>query len=104
MKTKWININEKMPILNEIIHYKGSPNGQRARYIGNGAVKLPSGVIDRVEEWKPKVYGKVTFSILHIDGTTKIEAEGVVDDGMFLTEYNYQGMCYGAVIPLGRIK
>lgn len=104
MKARWISINEKMPALNEIIYYNGSPNGQRARYIGHSQVKLPSGVIDNFHEWKPKVQGKATFCILHIDGVTTLEAEGVIDDGLFVTEYNYHGMTYGATIPLGRIK
>lgn len=93
-----------MPILNEIIYYNGSPNGQRGRYTGNNFVKLPNGSIDQFAEWKPKIQGKVTFSILHIDGTTRIEADGEVSDGLFTAEYTYKGMTYGATIPLSRIK
>lgn len=101
MKNNWIKLNEKQPILNEIIYYKGNPNGQRARNIGNGFVKLPDDTVDSFSEWKPKTHGLVTFRILHIDGTTRIEAQGKVDDGQFITEYNYKGMTYGATIPLG---
>lgn len=104
MKTKWISINDKMPILNEIIYYKGNINGQRARHMGNGFVQLPNGEVDQFDEWKPKIPGKITFSILHIDGITRIEADGEVNDGLFTAEYTYQGMCYGATIPLSRIK
>jgi hypothetical protein len=104
MKNNWIKLNDKMPILNEIIYYKGNLNGQRARYIGHESVQLPDTSKDKFEEWKPKVLGQVTFSILHIDGITRIEAQGEVNDGLFTTEYTYKGMCYGAVIPLSRIK
>lgn len=104
MKARWISINEKMPALNEIIYYKGSPDGQRARNVGSGIVKLPNGETDMFIEWKPKIQGKVTFCILHIDGITTLEAEGVIDDGLFVTEYNYHGMTYVATIPLSRIK
>lgn len=101
MKNNWIKLNEKMPILNEIIYYKGNLNGQKARYIGGDSVELPAGRNDRFDEWKPKVLGKVTFGIFHTDGVTRIEAVGEVDDGLFITEYTYQGMTYGATIPLG---
>lgn len=104
MKTRWISINEKMPALNEIIYYKENIYGQRARNIGNGIVKLPNGETDTFLEWKPKVQGQTTFRILHIDGVTEIEASGEVNDGLFIAEYEYKGMTYGATIPLGRIK
>jgi hypothetical protein len=101
MKNNWIKLSEKMPIINEIIYYKGNIYGQRARHIGNGKVQLPDGTFDDFDEWKPKALGFVTFRIFHIDGTTKIEAQGVVEDGLFVAEYIYKGMTYGATIPLG---
>lgn len=104
MKSKWISINNKMPILNEIIYYKGNLHGQEARHMGNGFVQSPNGEVDQFDEWKPKWPGFVTFKIFHIDGVTKIEAKGKVGDGLFTTEYKHQGMCYGATIPLSRIK
>jgi hypothetical protein len=104
MKAKWISINTKMPVLNEIIYYKGNLFGQQARYIGGNKVRLHDDREDLFDEWKPKVQDQATFSILHIDGVTKIEATGEVNDGLFIAEYTYNGMCYGATIPLGRIK
>jgi hypothetical protein len=104
MKNNWIKVKEKMPILNEIIYYKGNLYGQSARYMGDSNVQLPNGEVDRAEEWKPKNKGCVTFKILHIDGVTEIEAKGIVDDGLFTTEYTHKGMCYGATIPLSIIK
>jgi len=101
MKNNWIKLSEKMPILNEIIYYKGNPHGQRARYTGNESVELPDKSVDEFDEWKPKTPGLVTFRILHIDGVTRIEAQGKVNDGLFVTEYIYKGMTYGATIPLG---
>lgn len=107
MKARWISINERMPALNEIIYYKGNLYGQRARYTGyagSGCVQLPNGETDTFDEWKPKVQGQTTFRILHIDGVTEIEASGEVNDGLFISEYEYKGMTYGATIPLSRIK
>lgn len=104
MKSKWISINTKMPILNEIIYYKGNLHGQEARHMGNGYVQLLSGEVDQFDEWKPKHPGQVTFNILHNDGVTKIQAKGEVSEGLFTTEYYHKGMCYGAIIPLNRIK
>jgi hypothetical protein len=104
MKTKWISINTKMPILNEIIYYKGNLGGREAIYIGGDNVLLKNGRSDRLDEWVPKHSGLSTFNILHNDGLTNIEAKGIVDDGLFTTEYTHEGMCYGAVIPLSRIK
>lgn len=104
MKARWISINERMPVLNEIIYYKGNIYGQRARNIGNGQALLPNGETDVFDEWKPKVHGQTTFRITHIDGVTEIEASGEVNDGLFIAEYEYKGMTYGATIPLGRIK
>jgi hypothetical protein len=104
MKTRWININTKMPILNEIIYYKGNLHGQEAMYTGEDFVQLPNGRVDRFDEWKPKHPGQVTFNILHIDGVTKIQAKGEVHEGLFTGEYTYKGMCYGAAMPLNRIK
>jgi hypothetical protein len=104
MKNNWINKNHKMPILNEIIYYKENMHGQEARHMGNGFVQLPNDEVDQFDQWKPKHPGCVTFKILHTDGITKIEAKGEVNDGLFTTEYTHKGMCYGAVIPLSRIK
>jgi hypothetical protein len=104
MKTNWININTKLPILNEIIYYKGNIHGQEARYIGDNKVELLNNTKDCFEEWKPKHPGQVTFNILHIDGVTKIQVKGEVHEGLFTAEYTYNGMCYGATMPLNRIK
>jgi hypothetical protein len=104
MKNNWIKLSEKMPILNEIIYYKGSPHGERGRNMGCGYVMLHDDTVDQFDEWKPKILGMVTFAILHIDGVTKIEVNGVVDDGVFISEYTYKGMEYNATIPLGRIS
>lgn len=104
MKTRWININTKIPILNEIIYYKGNEHGQEARYIGDNKVELLNSTKDCFHEWKPKHPGQVTFNILHIDGVTKIQAKGEVHEGLFTGEYTYKGMCYGATMPLNRIK
>jgi hypothetical protein len=104
MKSRWININTKMPILNEIIYYYGSVHGQEARYIGDNKVELLNNTKDCFSEWKPKHPGQVTFNILHIDGVTKIQAKGEVHEGLFTGEYTYKGMCYGATMPLNRIK
>jgi len=104
MKNNWIKLSERMPILNEIIYYKGNLYGQRARYTGNSSVQLPDETVDQFDEWKPKTLGLVTFRILHIDGVTRIEVQGEVNDGNFITEYTYNGMDYSATIPLGRIK
>lgn len=76
MKTRWISINEKMPILNEIIYYYGSAHGQEARYIGGNKVELLDNTKECFDQWKPKHPGQVTFNILHIDGVTKIQAIG----------------------------
>jgi hypothetical protein len=104
MKAKWISINTKMPILNEIIYYKGNLHGQEARYIGDNKVELKNNTIDRFDEWKPKRHDYTTFRILHSDEVTRIEATGVVEDGLFTTEYTHDGVEYGAVIPLSRIN
>lgn len=105
MKSKWISVNTEVPILNEIIYYKGNLFGQEARYIGDDNVRIIHNEnLDRFDEWKPKHAGYVTFNILHNDGVTKIEAKGLVDDGLFTTEYTLDGMDYSAVIPLSRIK
>jgi hypothetical protein len=104
MKTRWININTKMPILNEIIYYRGNLHGEEARYMGNSFVQLLNGEVDQFDEWKPKHPGQVTFNILHIDGVTKIQAKGHVHEGEFRTEYKHEGMTYGATVPLNRIK
>lgn len=101
MKNNWIKLSDKMPVLNEIIYYKGNLHGQQARNMGNGFVQLRNSEIDQFDEWKPKHPGYVTLNIIHVDGTTKIEAKGKLEDGLFTTEYTYQGMTYGATIPLG---
>lgn len=104
MRNKWININTRMPALNELIYYKGNLHGREARFIGDTFVQLSNGDVDEFEEWKPVHKGYVTFSILHTDGVTKIKAKGEVKEGLFTTEYTHEGMTYGAVIPLNRIK
>jgi hypothetical protein len=93
-----------MPILNEIIYYMGSIHGEEARYIGDNKIELSDKTQHLFHEWKPKYPGQVTFNILHIDGVTKIQAKGEVHEGLFTGEYTYKGMCYGATMPLNRIK
>jgi hypothetical protein len=104
MKTKWININTKVPIVNEVIYYMGNLGAVEATYTKDDFVQLLNGRIDRFDEWKPKHPGLVTFNILHIDGVTKIQATGEVHEGLFTAEYKHEGMTYVATIPLNRIK
>lgn len=96
----WIKIEDKMPLVNEIIYYKGNLRGQEGRHMGEGFIELPDGRYDQFDEWVPKNIGHVTMKIMHIDGKTKIEAKGHVVGGLFTAEYKHQGMIYGATIPL----
>lgn len=45
----------------------------------------------------------ITKQITHTDGITKVIATGYVNDKCeFVGEYKYDGMTYGATIPVGR--
>lgn len=100
-KNNWINTEDKMPLINEIIYYKGNLRGQEGRHMGNGFIELPNHRIDQFDEWVPKNIGFVTIRVPHIENhSIKCEAKGKVIGDEFKGEYKYKGMTFGINLPL----
>jgi hypothetical protein len=99
MNKNWINTDEKLPAINEIIIYKGNLSGIEGRHTGNGFVQLKNGDVDQFDEWKPIHHGFVTMKVQHPEKAMKVDVKGRIVDNCFVGEFK-DGITYGVSVPL----
>lgn len=102
MKQKWISTDERLPVMNEIIIYKGNLSGAEGRHMGNGFVELKNGRVDQFDEWKPVYDGYVTMAVQHPEKKQKIEVKGKIINNEFVGEF-WDGITFGITIPLDKL-
>lgn len=99
MNINWINIDDKMPAVNELIIYNGNLYPRKGRHMGNGFIELSSGGVDQFDEWKPLYAGFVTMKVQHPEKRMKVEVKGRIVDNCFVGEFK-DGITYGVNVPL----
>lgn len=99
MNINWINTDDRLPAINEIIIYNGNLDPRKGRHMGNGFIELPSGEVDQFDEWKPINVGFVTMNVQHPEKQMKVEVKGKVIDNTFVGEFT-DGITYGINLPL----
>lgn len=99
MKKNWINVDEKMPAINEMIIYKGNLTGAEGRHMGSGFVELTNGRIDQFDEWRPVHLGYVTMKVQHPEKRQKVEVKGKIVNNEFVGEF-WDGITFGVTVPL----
>lgn len=97
--SKMKNTETELPLLNEIIFYKGNLHESKGVYKGNNRVLLENGESDLFEEWRPVEPLFRHVEHLHSEDGHRVIARGLIKDGEFIGEYTYKGMTWGITIP-----